>query len=130
MYSNDDCCLRFLDNISLDAETEPMTIQEVYTWYQNRPDRHLVNAGTIKYKLPKGASIVFELHINEQRVSRIMIMIKAGLTSPQYKDRLQALEGADDTDSTVGQKRRNSGLSSSATAQKRSRTGTFTPSTL
>ncbi|KAJ7264827.1 hypothetical protein C8J57DRAFT_1512195 [Mycena rebaudengoi] len=103
---NDDCCLRFLDNISLDAETEPMTIQEVYTWYQNRPDRHLVNAGTIKYKLPKGASIVFELHINEQR----------------YKDRLQALEGADDTDSTVGQKRRNSGLSSSATAQKRSGT--------
>ena len=65
----DDCSLRFAGNITMDAATEDMTIQEVYTAYQKRPDRALVVNDAKKNKLPKGSSMAWELAINAPRVS-------------------------------------------------------------
>ncbi|KAJ7126923.1 kinase-like domain-containing protein [Mycena epipterygia] len=100
---HDDCSLRFAGNISMDLETEDMTIQEVYTSYQKRPDRGLVVNETKKHKLPKGSSMIWELAINENR----------------YNKRLQRLFG--ETESVLGTKRKST-LDSSA-APKRSRAG-------
>ncbi|KAJ7652423.1 kinase-like domain-containing protein [Mycena polygramma] len=102
----DDCSLRFAGNITMDASTEDMSIQGVYTMYQQRSDRHVVvnEAQAKKFKLPKGASMLMELYINESR----------------YKNRLNALSG--DTDS-VPQKRKAASTSTSAVPAKRSMTG-------
>ncbi|KAJ7456354.1 hypothetical protein B0H11DRAFT_2244038 [Mycena galericulata] len=83
----DECSLRFPDNIDMDTCTLDMTIQEVYTFYQARPDRAVVNVDS-KLRLPKGTSMVFELHINDKR----------------YMERVTAMEGEDGE--VVGGKRK------------------------
>ncbi|KAJ7477359.1 hypothetical protein FB451DRAFT_1454064 [Mycena latifolia] len=101
-----DCSLRFSGNIALDGQAMNMTIQDLYTFYQRRPDRHLVV--DTKLKLPKGTSMSFELAINDSR----------------YKARLDALNKADeDMDSVMGngKKRKSSELGSNA--GKRAKTG-------
>ncbi|KAJ7452925.1 hypothetical protein FB451DRAFT_1409203 [Mycena latifolia] len=91
----EDCSLRFAGNITVDTETEDMTIQEVYLTYQKRPDRAFVVSDAKKLKLPKGASMSWELSINETR----------------YNNRLQGLF-EDDADSLLSTRKRKSSLSS------------------
>jgi hypothetical protein len=57
----------------MDPATHDMTIQNVYTFYQGRPDRAVVNVDS-KLKLSKGASMVFELYINEKLVTHSPIL--------------------------------------------------------
>ncbi|KAF7368975.1 Atypical/Alpha protein kinase [Mycena venus] len=60
-----ECSLRLSGNIDMDPATQDMTIQNVYGFYQGRPDRAVVNVDS-KLKLPKGTSMVFEFYINEK----------------------------------------------------------------
>ncbi|KAJ6448388.1 kinase-like domain-containing protein [Mycena sanguinolenta] len=61
----DDYNLRFSGNINMDPATHDMTLQELYTFYQQRPDRAVVNVDT-KLKLPKGTSMAFEFYIKDK----------------------------------------------------------------
>ncbi|KAJ7768101.1 kinase-like domain-containing protein [Mycena maculata] len=62
----DEVTLRFPDNIDLHPSTEYLTVQGIYKFYSERPDRAVVNVDA-KLKLPKGTSMVFDLHINEKK---------------------------------------------------------------
>jgi hypothetical protein len=65
--SSNECSLRLSGNIDIDPATQDMTLQNVYGFYQQRPDRAVVNVDS-KLKLPKGTSMVFEFYINEKIV--------------------------------------------------------------
>ena len=66
-----DCSLRFTGNIAIEPEAMAMTVQDMYTFYQKLPHRHLVVE--TKLKLPKGTSMSFELAISEKKASVIEI---------------------------------------------------------
>ncbi|KAJ7887151.1 hypothetical protein B0H13DRAFT_2342516 [Mycena leptocephala] len=102
-----ECSLRFSGNIDMDPATHDMTIQNVYGFYQGRPDRAVVNVDA-KLKLPKGISMVFELYINEKL----------------YKDRV--LEMMDDDDDSIGGKRKKPSSSRQLVSKRPKTAGTLT----
>ncbi|KAJ7837692.1 kinase-like domain-containing protein [Mycena leptocephala] len=105
-----DCSLRFTGNIAIEPEAMAMTVQDMYTFYQKLPHRHLVVE--TKLKLPKGTSMSFELAISEKKAS--------------YNRRAFALSG-DDVDSILGSgNKRKSSQQHTGSNGKRAKTGLLT----
>ncbi|KAJ6500764.1 kinase-like domain-containing protein [Mycena sanguinolenta] len=102
MSGNNECSLRFSGNIDMDPATQDMSLQNVYGFYQARPDRAVVNIDS-KLKLPKGTSMVFEFYINEKL----------------YKARVVSMMDDDDNDDSIGGKRKQG--SASRLASKRAK---------
>ncbi|KAK6972171.1 Atypical/Alpha protein kinase [Favolaschia claudopus] len=102
-----ECSLRFPGNIEIDTVTQDMTLQGLYTFYQSRPDRAVVNVDA-KLKLPKGMSLVFEFYIKEKLyIERVSSMIDDG-----------------DDDIFTGTKRKRGSAVSKLASSKRLNTGT------
>ncbi|KAJ7619919.1 kinase-like domain-containing protein [Mycena polygramma] len=102
----DECTLRFPTNVDMVPSAQDMMIQELYTFYQARGDRALVNVDA-KLKLPKGTSLVLELHINQK----------------MYEERVLSMMDDEDEESvTVGGKRRK-GSSTRSNSNKRVNSG-------
>ncbi|KAJ7740269.1 hypothetical protein DFH07DRAFT_965450 [Mycena maculata] len=68
----DEVTLRFPDNIDLHPSNEYLTVQGIYKFYSERPDRAVVNVDA-KLKLLKGTSMVF---INEKKYTNRMISME------------------------------------------------------
>lgn len=120
-----DCSLRFTGNIAIEPEAMAMTVQDMYTFYQKLPHRHLVVE--TKLKLNKGTSMSFELAISEKRQVSLKFP-QYFLPYLQYNRRAFALSG-DDVDSILGSgNKRKSSQQHTGSNGKRAKTGKLSTS--